>query len=124
MQRPGIVRSLEYNEALLTRPRRTGKLAYLKPSFMVSAWVMIVCWAYLEPLAKTRTDKLLVPSNYLFCGWMCLHSCVTSLIPFFSFHIKRKTRKFRMFSEEMEYTRAQWTRYSGPMAKAKGEHNS
>ena len=26
----------------------------------------------------------LVPSNYLFCDWICLHSCVTSLISLFS----------------------------------------
>jgi len=30
---------------------------------------------------------------------------------------------FRKFSQEMEYTRAKWTRYGGHMAKAKGEHN-
>ena len=55
----------------------------------------IICWAYLELLVGTRTDKLwLVPSNYLFCGWMCLHSCVTSLISLFSFHTSRKSRRF------------------------------
>jgi len=27
-------------------------------------------------------------------------------------------------SQEMEYTRAKWTRYGGHMIKAKGEHNS
>jgi len=41
---------------------------------------MIISWAYLELLVITRTDKLwLVPPNYLFCGWICLHSCVSSL---------------------------------------------
>ena len=45
---------------------------------MVLARVMLICWAYLVLLVRTRTDKLrLVPSNYLFCGWMCLHSCVS-----------------------------------------------
>ena len=69
------------------RPRIPRKIAYLKPSFMVPAWVMIIYWAYLELLVITRTDKLqLVPSNCLFCGWMCLHSRVTrlNLIVFFS----------------------------------------
>jgi len=43
----------------------------------------------------TQTDKLLlVPSSYLSCGWMCLHSCVTPLISFFSFHMRRKFHKF------------------------------
>ena len=47
---------------------------------MVPAWLIIICWAHLELLVITRTDKLwLVPSNYLFFGWVCFHSCVTSL---------------------------------------------
>ena len=31
---------------------------------------------------------------------------------------------FRKFGQDMEYTRAKWTRFGGHMAKAKGEHNS
>jgi len=54
---------------------------------------MIICWAYLKLLVITGTDKLkLVPSNYFLCGWMCLHSCVTSLISLFSFHMGRKSQ--------------------------------
>jgi len=55
---------LEYAVKLawLTRPRRTRKLAELKQSFMVPAWVMIICWAYLELLVITRTDKLQLAS--------------------------------------------------------------
>ena len=48
-------------------------------------------WAYLELLVITRTDKLrLVPPNYLFCGWICLHSCVTSLTSLLSFSHEKK----------------------------------
>jgi len=35
----------------------------------------------------------------------------------------RKFTNFRKFRQEMEYTRAEWTRYGGHMAKAKEEHN-
>jgi len=92
---------------------------------MVPALVMIICWANLEFLFMTHTDKLrLVPSNYLFCGSMCLDSCVTSLISLLSFHEKKYPANFRNFNQEMEYTRAKWTRYGCHMAKAKGEHNS
>ena len=71
----------------------------------------------------------LVPSNYLLCGGMCQHSCVTSLISLFSFHMRqkshfRKFKNFRKFSQEMEYTRAKWTCYGGNVVKAKGQHNS
>jgi len=47
-----------YSETQLTRPRITRKLAELKPSFMVPAWVMIIIigWAYLKSLVVTRTD--------------------------------------------------------------------
>jgi len=58
---------------------------------MVPAWVVIICWAYLELLVITRTDQLwLVPPNYLFCGWICLHSCVTSLTLLFFFSHEKK----------------------------------
>jgi len=106
-------RYTKYTETRSTRPRITRKL---KPSFMVPVWAMIICWSYFELLVIIRTDKLLlVPPNYLFCGWMCF---VTSLISLFSFHMRRK------FSQEMEYTRAKWTHYGDHVAKAKGEHNS
>ena len=93
---------------------------------MVSVWVIIIGWAYLELLVITRTDKLqLVPSNYLFCGCMCLHSWVTSLkFHCFLFTRGENSANFRKFSQQMEYTRAKWTRYGGQMVKAKGEHNS
>jgi len=85
-----------YSETRLTQPRITRKLAYLKPSFMVLAWVIIICWAYLELLVITRTDKLrLVPSNCLFCGWMCSHSCVTSLFHWFLFTWEENLTNFR-----------------------------
>jgi len=71
----------DYSETQLTR----------KPSFMVPAWLMIICWVYLELLVITRTDKLrLVPSSYLFFGWMCLHSYVTSLASFIFFSHEKK----------------------------------
>jgi len=58
---------------------------------MVPAWVMIICWTYLELLVITRTDQLwLVPPKYLFCGWMCLHFCITSLISLFFFPHEKK----------------------------------
>ena len=83
---------------------------------------MIICWAYLEPLVITRPDKLqLVPPNYLSCGWMCLRSCLTSFIPF---TWEKNLTNFRKPSQEKEYIRAKWTRYSGHMATAKGEYNS
>jgi len=67
-----------YSETRLTQPRTTRKLKRL--SFMAPACVMIICWAYLNILVISGTDKLwLVPPNYLFCAWMCLHSWVTSL---------------------------------------------
>jgi len=59
----------------------------------------------------------LVSSNYLLSGWMRLHSC-------FLFTWEENLANFRKFSQHMEYTRAKWTRYSGHMVKAKGEHNS
>jgi len=90
-----MMKDAVYSETRLTRPRINRKLAQFEPSFMVPAWVTIVCWAYLELLFITRTDKLLlVQSNYLFCGWMCLHSCVTSLISLFSFHTKKNLGNF------------------------------
>ena len=49
--------SIYYSETRLTRPRMTRKLAYLKPSYMVLAWVMKFCWAYLKPLVITRTEN-------------------------------------------------------------------
>ena len=39
-------------------------------------------------------------------------------------HGKKISANFRKFSQEMEFTKAKWTRYGGHMAKAKGEHNS
>ena len=55
-----------YSETRITQPRITRKHAQPKPSFLVSAWVMIIFWAYLQLLVITWTDKLwLVPPNYL-----------------------------------------------------------
>jgi len=93
---------------------------------MVPGWVMIICWAYLALLVISRTDKLWsVQPNYLFCGWMCLHSYVTSLtsLVFFSAREENLTN-FRKFSQEMKHTRVKWTHYGGHVAKVEGEHNS
>jgi len=49
----------QYRETLLTRPWITQKIAPLKISFLVPAWVMIICGEYLEPLViKSRTAEL------------------------------------------------------------------
>jgi len=79
---------------------------------MVPAWVMIIGWAYLEPLVLTRTDN--------WASAMKLQKL--NFIVFFS--QQKISQNFGKFSQEMEYARAKWTRYGGHMAKAKGEHNS
>jgi len=37
---------------------------------------------------------------------------------------EQKISNLCKFGQEMEYTKAKWTRYGGHMVKAKGEHNS
>ena len=52
---------------------------------MVPAWLMIICWVYLELLVITRTDKLrLVPQDYIFyLLTVCMASIVASRIEFY-----------------------------------------
>ena len=45
-----------------------------------------------------------------------------NLIVFFTW--EENLTNFKKFSQEMEHTRAKWTRYGGHMANAKREHNS
>jgi len=79
---------------------------------------MIVCWAYLERLVITAVSA--VPFLWLdVFKFLCSE---LNFIVFFSH--EKKSSNFRKFSQEMEYTRAKSTRYSGHIARAKGEHNS
>ena len=72
---------------------------------MVPAWVMITRWAYLELTTAVSAIKLTLM-------WLDVFTWEENLA------------NFRKFSQDMEYTRAKWTRYGGHMVEAKGEHNS
>ena len=91
---------------------------------MVPTWVMIIFWAYLEPLVITRliTAVSAIKLPWLWLDVFTLLCNMLNFVVFFTW--EENLAKFRKFSQEMEYTRAKWTRYDGHMTKAKGEHNS
>jgi len=79
---------------------------------------MIIGWAYLEPAVITQTENAVsaIKSPFMWLDAFTFLRNKLNFIVFFS--------NFRMFSQEMQCTRANWTRYGGHMVKAKGEHNS
>ena len=61
---------------------------------MVPAWLMIICWAYLEFLVTTQTDKLAVSAIKLPFLWPDVFTFLcNNLTLFFSFHARRKSHK-------------------------------